>query len=130
MRGLVEPLPLLHLLPAFAVAGERAFGAGMAPAHGLGQGSGFGAGLKRVARLDLAEFVLVRQRPEPGPPVCGSDQPGDLRLEAQDPEHRVGGPAGDGRIPRLLQPGQHDLRLVALSVRFHERRMRRKRSTT
>ena len=112
------------------VAGERAFGAGMALPHGLGERAGLGAGLQRLAGLDLAEFVLMRHRPEPGPGSAGGfHQPRNLRLEAQHPEHHVCRAAGHGGIPGLLQPGEHDLRLVAFGA-FHDRRMRRRRSMT
>ena len=60
------------------------------------------------------KLVLMRQRPEPGAAVLTGRprKPGDLGLEAQHPEHRVSRAAGDGRIPRLLQPGQQDAGLV------------------
>ena len=87
----------------------------MALPHGVGERAGLRAGLMRLARPDLAELVLIRRRPEPGP-VRRLRQPCDLRLEAQHPQHHAGRAAGDGRVPGLLQTGQHDPRLVAFGA--------------
>ena len=111
MRGFVEALLRFHRLPALAVSFERAFGAGMALPHGVCERAGLCARLMRLAGLDLPELVLMRHRPEPGP-VRRLRQPRHLRLEAQHPEHHVGRPAGDRRIPGLLRPGKQDAGLV------------------
>ena len=129
MRGRIEALLRLQRLPAFAMAGKRAFGPVPPAAHGLGQRTRLRARLMRLAPLDLAELVSCatgqsRARVPPAgftSPVISAWKRSTRSIVWAEPEATAASQTCSSRASTI--------RASSFSVRFHERRMRRRRST-